>query len=296
MNPKISFNQLTGCLVTLIVGSVGVAIANPVIAQNSSAKNSVLIAQSSAAIQGNWRLANMTQPGSPMPMLPSTEQTVEFSAGRISGSGGCNRFNGTYRTPPTQTNQLSIGTLATTFMACEEAITTQETRFLTALQAAQRYEVNRDGLQITYRTPQGTAVLRFVSQATPTPTPTPPTRPTPNGRTYQNRGIASGSIFTQGRQTNATLTRTGNNFTFRLETPTALGLAMEYRGTNTRTQNIRNGFIFTGRVRSLVSSATLNNALPAIGSCRVEVLNSRVVSSYCDMAPKANTTKFQGIR
>ncbi len=293
MNRKISFNSLAGCVVTLIVGSVGVAIANPVIEQQSSAKNSVFIAQSSAAIQGNWRLANMTQPGSPMPMLPTTEQTVEFSAGRISGAGGCNRFNGTYRTP--QANQLSIGTLATTFMACEEAVTTQETRFLTALQAAQRYEVNRDGLQITYRTPQGSAVLRFTSQATsPTP-PTPTPRP-PSGRTYQSRGIASGSIFTQGRQTDATLNIRGNNFTFRLETPSILGLKMEYSGTNTRTQNVRNGFIFTGRVRNLASSATFNNALPAIGSCRVEVYNSRVVSSYCDMAIKSTTTRFQGVR
>ncbi|MEX0269648.1 META domain-containing protein [Leptolyngbyaceae cyanobacterium UHCC 1019] len=295
MNPKISFNLLTGCIVTLVVGSVGVAIANPILAQNSAAKPSVLVAQS-GAIQGSWRLANMTQPGSPMPMLPSTEQTVEFSAGRITGSGGCNRFNGTYRTA--QGNQLSIGTLATTFMACEAGVMTQESTFLTALQAAQRYQVNRDGLQINYRTPQGTAVLRFTSQATPTPTPIPTPTPTPppRGRTYQNRGIASGSIFTQGRQTNATLTRMGNNFTFRLETPSLLGLKMEYGGTETRTQTLRNGFILTGRVRNLASSATLNNALPAIGSCRIEVLDSRVVSSYCDMAIKSTTTRFQGVR
>ncbi len=298
MNRKISFNQLTGCIVTLIVGSVGVATATTVMAQHSAEKNSVLIAQSSAAIQGNWRLVNMTQPGSPMPMLPSTEQTAEFSAGRISGTGGCNRFNGTYRTPPTQANQLSIGTLATTFMACEEDVTTQESRFLTALQAAQRYEVNRDGLQITYRTPQGTGVLRFTSQATPTPTPTPtpPTRPPAGGRNYQGTGIASGSLFTQGRRTDATLTLRGNNFTYRLETPIGLGLKTEYTGTVRRTENLRNGFAVTTRVQRLASSATFSNALPAAGNCRIEVFNSRVTKSFCDMAVRANNTRFDGIR
>lgn len=300
MNPKISFNQLAGCLVTLIVGSVGVATATTVMAQHSAEKTSVLIAQSSAAIQGNWRLANMTQPGSPMPMLPSTEQTAEFSAGRISGTGGCNRFNGTYRTPQNQTNQLSIGTLATTFMACEEAVTTQEAAFLAALQAAQRYEVNRDGLQITYRTPQGTGVLRFTSQAT---TPTPPTpRPTPppSGRNYQGRGIASGSVFTKGRQTDATLNVANNNFTFGLETPSRLGLRVQYRGTVTRQRSGsslgRNGFVLEGRIRNFASSVTGMRSVPSIGTCRVEVFDSRVVSSECDTAVYQNSTRFQGLQ
>jgi len=122
MNRKISFNPLAGCVVTLIVGSVGVAIANPVIEQQSSAKNSVLI---------------------------------------VTGSGGCNRFNGGFKT---KGNQLTINPLATTRKACEESLMTQESRFLKALQTAQRYEVNDQGLQIFYKTDQGSGVLRFTSQ------------------------------------------------------------------------------------------------------------------------------------
>jgi heat shock protein HslJ len=49
-------------------------------------------------------------------------------------------------------------------MACQEAVMTQESNYLKALQSAQRYEVNKDGLQIFYKTDQGTGVLRFVSQ------------------------------------------------------------------------------------------------------------------------------------
>lgn len=41
----------------------------------------------------------------------------------------------------------------------------QEFKFLKALQGAQRYEVNDDGLQIFYTTEEGSGVLRFVSQA-----------------------------------------------------------------------------------------------------------------------------------
>ena len=41
----------------------------------------------------------------------------------------------------------------------------QETKYLTALQGAQRYEVNSQGeLQIFYQTAQESGVLRFTSQ------------------------------------------------------------------------------------------------------------------------------------
>jgi heat shock protein HslJ len=227
-------------------------------------------------------------------MLPSTEQTAEFSSGRISGTGGCNRFNGTYRTA--QGNQLSIGTLATTFMACEAGVMTQETAFLTALQAAQRYEVNRDGLQISYRTPQGTGVLRLTSQTTPTLRPTP----TPSGRTYEGRGISSGSIFTKGRQSDATLNIVNNNFTLGLEATSRLGLAVQYRGTVIRQRSGsslgRNGFVFEGRIRNFASSATGLRSLPTVGNCRVEVFNSRVILSECDTAIYQNSTRFQGLQ
>ncbi|HIK14673.1 MAG TPA: META domain-containing protein [Leptolyngbyaceae cyanobacterium M33_DOE_097] len=121
------------------------------------------MAQSSSAIAGKWRLVNMTEGDSPMPMvLPrSPEVTAEFEGDRLYGSGGCNRFNGGFETSD---GSLAIGPLASTFKACEEAIMQQETKYLQALQGAQRYEVNRDGLQIFYQTEQGSGVLRFVAQ------------------------------------------------------------------------------------------------------------------------------------
>jgi heat shock protein HslJ len=147
--------------IALLTGAVAITAVNPAIAQHHPTRSVPLQMAQSSALAGNWRLANMTSGGLPTPMLPVGELTADFASGKVSGSGGCNRFNGSYKTTG---NQLKIGPLASTFKACEEGIMTQETRYFQALQAAQRYEVNNDGLQIFYKTDEGTGVLRFVSQ------------------------------------------------------------------------------------------------------------------------------------
>ncbi len=163
MNSKTPFTHpLARCVIMLIVGAMGFAIAPTALAQHASEKTQPLQMAQSSSLIGSWRLANMTAPGSPMPMVPASELTADFANGRIAGSGGCNRFHGAYKTTG---NQLSIGPLATTFKACEEGVMTQESNYLKALQAAQRYEVNQNGLQIFYTTDQGSGVLRFVAQA-----------------------------------------------------------------------------------------------------------------------------------
>lgn len=119
-------------------------------------------ASQSSPLIGNWRLTNMTESSAPTPMVPSAELTADFVGNRISGSGGCNRFMGSYQT---QGEQLTIGELASTFKACEEPIMNQEFKYLTALQGAQRYEVNdQRELTIFYQTEQESGVLRFISQ------------------------------------------------------------------------------------------------------------------------------------
>ncbi|MBF2001850.1 MAG: META domain-containing protein [Synechococcales cyanobacterium M58_A2018_015] len=121
------------------------------------------MAQSSAALSGSWRLANMTTAGSPMPMVPSADLTLELSGDRVAGSGGCNRFMGSFQTDG---NRLSISPLASTFKACEPSVMNQESTYLAALQGAQRYEIDdQNQLTITYQTEQGSGVLRFVPLA-----------------------------------------------------------------------------------------------------------------------------------
>lgn len=105
----------------------------------------------------------MAETALPTPMVPSDELTVDFAGDRVSGSGGCNRFMGGYEV---KGKQLSIGTLASTRKACEQDKMGQESRYLTALQGAQRYEINDLGqLSIFYLTQQGSGVLRFTSRA-----------------------------------------------------------------------------------------------------------------------------------
>lgn len=163
LNRRIFLNQrfLTYSFVCM-TGAVSV-LAVPVLAQ-PALERPLQMAQSASAIAGSWRLANMTESPFPTPMLPSTDLTAEFADGRVSGSGGCNRFNGGYQAPGS--NQLSIGPLASTFKACEQSLMDQESRFLKALQGAQRYEMDGpDQLTIYYKTEQNSGVLRFTAQA-----------------------------------------------------------------------------------------------------------------------------------
>ncbi|HLA16026.1 MAG TPA: META domain-containing protein [Candidatus Limnocylindrales bacterium] len=75
-----------------------------------------------------------------------TELTATFGEdGTLAGSAGCNTYNGSY----TQTGEaIAIGQLATTRKACEEAVMTQETKFLAALQASTSYRINGDVLTL----------------------------------------------------------------------------------------------------------------------------------------------------
>lgn len=147
----------------LAIAGGGTVVALPVIAQQLSSDIPLQMAQTSS-IAGNWRLANMTAGDLPTPMVPSAdiELTADFADGRITGSGGCNRFMGGYELDD---DRLTVGPLASTFKACEEPIMNQEMLYLNALQGAQRYELDPQGnLTIVYQTEQGSGVLRFVPQ------------------------------------------------------------------------------------------------------------------------------------
>lgn len=74
--------------------------------------------------------------------------TVVFLAdGMVGGSGGCNTYTGPYTVSG---SSIAIGPLATTRAACPSAdATTQETQFLTALQAATAWAMDGTGVTLT---------------------------------------------------------------------------------------------------------------------------------------------------
>lgn len=78
--------------------------------------------------------------------LAGTTLTVSFQAGSVEGHAGCNRFRATYSR---EGNRLAIGPAATTRMQCEgEGVMEQERQFLSALQSATTWAIDRDMLDL----------------------------------------------------------------------------------------------------------------------------------------------------
>jgi heat shock protein HslJ len=75
-----------------------------------------------------------------------TQPTAEFAPdGTVSGSGGCNQFNGPYRTSGTD---ITMGPFATTRMACDQPIMDQELAYLEALTRATTYRFDDGQLRL----------------------------------------------------------------------------------------------------------------------------------------------------
>ncbi len=74
------------------------------------------------------------------------QRSVQFDGhGGVSGSGGCNRFAGSFEQ---QDDRLRIGKLVTTLIGCPPEIARLEAEFLKALQAAGRIEATHKVLKI----------------------------------------------------------------------------------------------------------------------------------------------------
>ncbi len=78
-------------------------------------------------LQTKWILEDIDGTG----VIDFAQSWVMFTDdGNVTGSGGCNRFNGSYTL---KNNILKVGPLASTRMACADAIDNQEFKFLQAL-------------------------------------------------------------------------------------------------------------------------------------------------------------------
>jgi heat shock protein HslJ len=90
-------------------------------------------------------------------VLATTTLTAEFGKdGSLSGNSGCNTYKGTYTVTG---DQIKIGPLATTRMACSQEIMDQEAQYLAALQTAATYRVEGTGLEL--RTQEGALAVDF---------------------------------------------------------------------------------------------------------------------------------------
>jgi len=81
-------------------------------------------------------------------MLTGTTLTADFGKdGTLSGNSGCNTYSGEYKV---NGDQITIGTLASTMMACSEpeGVMEQEAQYLAALQSAATYQIEGNVLQM----------------------------------------------------------------------------------------------------------------------------------------------------
>jgi heat shock protein HslJ len=105
-----------------------------------------------------WRLVRIQG----QPVIDGTAVSAEFtSEARVAGKAGCNQYSGGARAE--DGGRLVVGPLASTRMACSpQAVMDQETRYLTALQAAESFAI--DGSQLRLGPTAGSTTLVFTSQ------------------------------------------------------------------------------------------------------------------------------------
>jgi putative lipoprotein len=103
-----------------------------------------------------WLLEDITGSG----VIDYARATLEFpQQSRAAGRGSCNRFSGSVTVAG---DRIAFGQLASTMMACSEAVMNQERKYLQALQGAERYRLDGRDLLIY---PRGMVTpLRFTRE------------------------------------------------------------------------------------------------------------------------------------
>ena len=126
--------------------------------------NRAEIAPEAVALWGTaWQLENLAGAR----VLDRVRATLEFpSEGRAGGNGSCNRFNGVVTV---EGDAIHFGGLATTRMACPEAVMRQEEAYFAALRDAERFEILGESLRVF--SADRPEPLRFVATQPPAAPP-----------------------------------------------------------------------------------------------------------------------------
>ncbi len=122
----------------------------------------------------SWKLATVEALGASNTPLAGSEITLDFSAdGQVSGSAGCNRYNGPYKL---EGDQITIGMLATTMMMCPDDVMAQEQGYLKLLQTPGTAAKQGDNLVLTLD--DGRTIFTY-TPAGAAPPPAHPLHPPP---------------------------------------------------------------------------------------------------------------------
>ena len=114
-------------------------------------------AQDPAALEGeSWVLTQMLTAGGQTQIL-DVGVSAEFDGTTISGNAGCNSYHASYEASG---NEISFGPVAGTKMACPEAETSTEARYLQLLEGVATFETS--GRSMSMSDADGTPVLQFM--------------------------------------------------------------------------------------------------------------------------------------
>lgn len=107
----------------------------------------------------NWKLSRWILGNTVNRPLAKTQVTASFSSDRITGSAGCNQFQGIF----SQTGQqLTVKNLIATEKGCEPPLMKQEASILAALAGSQSLTLDTQGqLNVAYTVPEGSGVMIF---------------------------------------------------------------------------------------------------------------------------------------
>ncbi len=119
---------------------------------------------------GSWVVDSLsTAPNSVSVVLPGTELTAVFRIKTVSGSSGCNSYQGPYTT---NGDVVAIGPLAGTQIACPEDVMAQEQAFLQDMKGVGRL-VQKANDRITLTDISGSVLVSLVRPSALEPSPGP---------------------------------------------------------------------------------------------------------------------------
>lgn len=127
---------------------------------NRSSRDSDVVGRSQGPLERtSWLAEDIRGRG----VIDDAQSTVSFDGdGRVSGSGGCNRFIGSVEI---RGESIAFGNLASTRMACAPALMDQEHKFLDALAAARSYRFANPGHKLVLVGADGALLVRFSEHA-----------------------------------------------------------------------------------------------------------------------------------
>jgi putative lipoprotein len=115
-----------------------------------------------AGLHREWTLVQLQDSAGEATLVPDSKVTLRFMEdGRVGGRASINQFGGTVELLSDGTMRWSA--LASTLMAGEPALMAQERRYLSALEATDRFELSQGRLTLSDST--GRVVLRFLPSA-----------------------------------------------------------------------------------------------------------------------------------